>query len=57
MLVDYAWFQLQRKRLYFQHDGAAPQYAVIALNGLMESFLVVGLVDVGLSTGQHLHML
>ena len=29
MLVDYAWPQLQRKRLYFQHDGAAPHYAVI----------------------------
>ena len=29
MLVDYAWPQLQRKRLYFQHDGAAPHYAII----------------------------
>ena len=29
MLVDYAWPQLQGKRLYFQHDGAAPHYAVI----------------------------
>ena len=29
MLVDYAWPQLQLKRLYFQHDGAAPHYAII----------------------------
>ena len=28
MLVDYAWTQLQRKRLFFQHDEAAPYYAV-----------------------------
>ena len=29
MLVDYVWPQLQGKRLYFQHDGAAPHDAVI----------------------------
>ena len=29
MLVDYALLQLQRKELSFQHDGAAPHYAVI----------------------------
>ena len=29
VLVDYAWPQLQRKKLYFQHDRVAPHYAVI----------------------------
>ena len=29
MLVDYAWPQLQRRKLYFQRDGAAPHCAVI----------------------------
>ena len=29
ILVDYAWLQLQLKRLYFQYDGAAPHYAII----------------------------
>ena len=29
MLVDYAWPQWQGKRLYFQHDGTTPHYAVI----------------------------
>ena len=29
ILVDYACPQLQRKRLYFQHDGAASHYAII----------------------------
>ena len=29
MLLDYAWPQLQDKRLYFQHAGAALYYAVI----------------------------
>ena len=28
MLINYAWPQLQRKRLYFQHDRAALHYAV-----------------------------
>ena len=28
VLVNYAWPQLQGKRLYFQHDGAASHYAV-----------------------------
>ena len=36
MLVDYAWPQLQRKRLYFQHDGAAPHYAVVVREWLDE---------------------
>ena len=36
MLVDYSWPQLQRKRLYFQHDGAAPHYAVIVREWLHE---------------------
>ena len=40
MLVDYAWPQLQRKRLYFQHDGAAPHYAVIVSEGFDEKFPV-----------------
>ena len=38
MLVDYAWPQLQRKRLYFQHDGAAFHYAVIIGEWLDEKF-------------------
>ena len=38
MLVDYAWPQLQRKRLYFQGDGAAPHYAVIEGEWLDEKF-------------------
>ena len=36
MLVDYTWPQLQCKRLYFQHDGAAPHYAVIVREWLDE---------------------
>ena len=54
MLVDYAWAQLQGKRLYFQDDGAAPHYAVIVGEW---HFLVVGLVDVDLLTGQHFHLI
>ena len=54
MLVDYAWPQLQGKRLYFQHDEAALHYAVIVREC---HFLVVGLVDVGLSTGHYLHLM
>ena len=54
MLVDYACPQLQRKRLYFQHDGAASHYAVIVRKC---HFLVVRLVDVGPSTGQHVHLI
>ena len=54
MLVDYAWPQLPSKRLYFQHDGAALHYAVIVREW---DFLVVGLVDVGLSTGQQGHLI
>ena len=38
ILVDYAWPQLRRKRLYFQHDGAAPHYAVIVHEWLDEKF-------------------
>ena len=38
MLVDYAWPQLQHKRLYFQHDGAAPHYAVVVREWLDEKF-------------------
>ena len=38
MLVDYAWPRLQRKRLYFQHDRAAPHYAVIGGEWLDEKF-------------------
>ena len=34
MLLDYAWPQLQGKRLYFQHDGAALHYAT----GWLKSF-------------------
>ena len=45
MLVDYAWSQLQGKRLYFQRDGVAPHYVVIVHEWY---FLVVGLVDVWL---------
>ena len=55
--MDYTWPQLQRKRLYFQHDGTAPHYAVLVGEWLDENFLVVGLVDVDLSTGQHLHLI
>ena len=36
MLVDYAWPQLQGKRLFFQYDGAARHYAVIAREWLDE---------------------
>ena len=39
MLVDYAWSQLQGKRLYFQHDRPAPHYAVIVREWLDEKFL------------------
>ena len=38
MLVDYGWPQLQRNRMYFQHDGAAPHYAVIVREWLDEKF-------------------
>ena len=38
MLVDYAWPQLQRKKLYFQHDGAAPHYAVTVREWFDEEF-------------------
>ena len=38
MLVSCAWPQLQCKRLYFQHDGAAPHYAVIEGEWLDEEF-------------------
>ena len=38
MLVDYAWPQLQCKRLYFQHDGATPHYVVIKGEWLDEKF-------------------
>ena len=38
MLVDYAWPQLQGKRLYFQHNGAAPHCAAIVLERLDEKF-------------------
>ena len=38
MLVDYAWPQLQGKKLYFQNDGAAPHYAVIEGEQLDEEF-------------------
>ena len=31
VLVDYAWLQLRRKRLYFRYDRAAPHYAVIVM--------------------------
>ena len=37
-LVDYAWPQLQWKRLYFQHNGATPHYAVIVREWLDEKF-------------------
>ena len=49
ILVDYAWPQLQRNRLYFQHDVVASHRAVIVGKW---HFLVVGLVDVGPLTGQ-----
>ena len=55
MLVDYAWSQLQGKRLYFQRDGVAPHYVVIVREWY---FLVVGLVRcVVLSTDQHIHLI
>ena len=38
MLVDYAWSQLQRKRLYLQHDGAEPHYTVIVGEWFDEKF-------------------
>ena len=38
MFVDYTWPQLQHKRLYFQHDGAAPHYAVVLSEWLDEKF-------------------
>ena len=36
--MHYAWTQLQRTRLYFQYDGAAPHYAVIKGEWLDEKF-------------------
>ena len=36
--MDYAWPQLQRERLYFQGNGAAPHYAVIVRERLDEKF-------------------
>ena len=38
MLVDYAWSQLQRKRLHLQQDAAASHYAVIEGEWLDEKF-------------------
>ena len=38
MLVDYAWPQSQGKRLFFQHDGAVPNYAVIVREWIDEKF-------------------
>ena len=38
MLVNYAWPQLQDKRLYFQHDGTAPHHAVIVDEWLDQKF-------------------
>ena len=38
IFVDYPWSQLQCKRLYFQHNGAAPHYAVIEDERLDEKF-------------------
>jgi hypothetical protein len=38
MLVDYAWSYLKRKRLYFQHDGAGPHYAIVVRDWLDEKF-------------------
>ena len=38
MLVAYTWPQLQRKGLYFQHNGAAPHYAAIVHEWLDEKF-------------------
>ena len=54
MFVDYAWPRLQGKRLCFQYDGTAPHYAAIVREW---HFLLVRLLDVGLSTGQHLHLI
>ena len=34
--MDYAWPQLQDKRLFFQHDGAAPHYTVLVREWLDE---------------------
>jgi hypothetical protein len=38
MLVDYARPYFKRKRLYFQHDGAGPHYAVVMRDWLDEKF-------------------
>ena len=38
MIVNYAWPQLQGKRLYFQHDGIAPRYGVIVREWLDGKF-------------------
>jgi hypothetical protein len=38
LLLDYAWPQLKRKRLYFQHDEAAPHYAIVVRSWLDENF-------------------
>ena len=38
MLVEYAWPQLQRKRLYFEHDGTVPHYAVVEDEWLDQKF-------------------
>jgi hypothetical protein len=38
MLTTYAWPQLKRKGLYFQHDGAGAHYAVTVRAWLDEKF-------------------
>jgi hypothetical protein len=38
MLTTYAWPQLKRKGLYFQHDGAGAHYVVAVREWLDEKF-------------------
>ena len=54
ILLDYASTQLQWKRLHFQYDRRTSRYALI--EGKYH-LLLVGLVDVPFSTGQHLHLI
>jgi hypothetical protein len=38
ILAEYAWAQLKRKGLYFQHDGASVHYTATAREWLDEKF-------------------
>ena len=50
-------FNYKAKDCTFNMMGQHLIMLLLYVNGLMENFLVVGLVDVGLSTDQHLHLM